>query len=177
MVVVLTIEYEVGVLLQGFTVSVIVTGLEDSSNLIRVMVLVSVSVAVYSEECRDVRVDRESVMVFRTRLVLSTRVRRVDVFVMMTRVGETVDDARGVDVLVRVIRVSEVVGDSRRVDVLVRVIRVCEMVEVARRVVVLMRVMRVSEAVDDARLVDDTVGETCKDTVEVVLTIVVVDRK
>lgn len=169
------VEYEVGVVLQGFTVSVTVTGLEDSSNLIRVMVLVSV--AVYSEEYIDVRVGRESVMVFSTRLVLSTQVRRVDVFVMMTRVGETADDARRVDVLVQVIRVSEVVGDARRVDILVRVMRVCEMVEVARRVVVLMRVMRVSEAVDDARLVDDTVGETCKDTVEMVLTTVVVDRK
>jgi hypothetical protein len=37
--------------------------------------------------------------------------------------------------------------------------------------------MRVSEAVDDARLVDDAVGETCKETVEMVLTTVVVERK
>jgi hypothetical protein len=169
------VEYKVGVVLQGLTVSVVVTGLEDSSNLIRVMVVVSV--AVYSEECIDVRVDREIVMVFSTRLVLSTRVRRVDVFVTMIRVGEAVDDATRVDFLVRVIRVSEVVGDETRVDVLVRVTRVCEMVEVARRVVVLIRVMRVSEAVDDARLVDRTVGETCKDTVEMVLATVVVDRK
>ena len=64
-----------------------------------------------------------------------------------------------------------------RVDVFVRVIRVNESVEVARRVVVLIRVIRVTEAVDDARLVEDAVGETCKETVERVLTTVVVERK
>jgi len=40
-----------------------------------------------------------------------------------------------------------------------------------------MRVTRVGEAVEDVRLVDDTVGATCKETVEMVLTTVVVERK
>ena len=66
-------ECEIGKLLQGFTVVVIVNGLEDSSNLIRVMVVVAV--AVYSGDCVAVRVDREIVMVFSTWLVLSPLVR------------------------------------------------------------------------------------------------------
>jgi hypothetical protein len=72
-----------------------------------------------------VRVDREIVMVFSPRLVLSTRVRRVEVMVRVIRVGEAVDD-------------STRVYDSIRVD--------------------------------------DTVGETCKECVEMVLTTVVVER-
>jgi hypothetical protein len=56
-VVVLTDECKVDVVLQGFTVVVIVVGLGDSLDLIRVMVMVIVS----SEECigvwLDVRVD------------------------------------------------------------------------------------------------------------------------
>jgi len=92
MVVVLKDVYRVGVVLQRLTVSVvIVAGLEDSSNVTRVMVLVAVTV--YSEECNDVRVDRESVKVFSTRLVLITLVRCVKVFVTMIRVTEAVDDA------------------------------------------------------------------------------------
>lgn len=185
---------KVDVVLQRFTVSVIVAGLEDSSNVTRVIVLVAVTV--YSGDSFTVRVDRESVMVFSTRLVLSTRVRCVDVLVRMIRVVETVDDARRVDVFVRVMRVSEgvdvairvdvlvrvakicdAVDDARCVDVCVRMIRVSETVDVPRRVVVLIRVIRVGEAVEDARLVDDTVGGPCKETVEMVLTIVVVERK
>ena len=137
MVVVLKEVCKVGVVLQRFTVSVIVAGLDDSSNVTRVIVLVAVTV--YSGDSFNLRVDRESVMVFSTRLVLSTRVRCVDVFVRMIRVIEAVDDAR--------------------------------------RVVVLVRVTRVGETVEDARLVDDAVGGPCKETVEMVLTTVVVERK
>lgn len=180
---------KVGVVLQRFTVSVIVAGLDDSSNVTRVIVLVAVTV--YSGDSFNLRVDRESVMVFSTRLVLSTRVRCVDVFVRMIRVIEavddarrvvvlvrvTVDDARRVDVFVWIVRVCEAVDDARCVDVCVRVIRVSETVDVPRRVVVLRRVTRVGETVEDARLVDDTVGGPCKETVEMVLTTVVVERK
>lgn len=195
MVVVLKDVCKAGVVLQRLTVSVvIVAGLEDSSNVTRVTVLVAVTV--YSGDSFNVRVDRESVMVFSTRLVLSTRVRCVDVLVRMIRVIEAVDDARRVDVFVRVMRVSERVDVATRVDVLVRVVRECEAVDdakcvdvcvcvirvrdtvdVPRRVVVLIRVMRVGEMGEGVRLVVDTVGGTSKETVEMVLTTVVVERK
>jgi hypothetical protein len=104
------------VVLQRFTVSVtIVVG--SSLNVTRVTVLVlvnvcseersdvwvdreSVSVLVFvcSVEWTDVRVDREIVMVFNPRLVLNTRVRRVEVMVRVIRVGEAVEDSTRVGV-------------------------------------------------------------------------------
>jgi hypothetical protein len=105
-VVVLTNECGVDVVLQRFTVSVtIVVG--ESLNLTRVTVLVLVNVC--SEEWSDVWVDREIVMVLSPRLVLSTRVRRVEVMVRVIRVGEAVDDSTRVDD-------SRLVDDSRGVD-------------------------------------------------------------
>jgi hypothetical protein len=78
------------VVLQRFTVSVM-TVVGESLNVTRVTVLVLVNVC--SEEWSDVRVDREIVMVFSPRLVLSTQVRRVEVMTRVIIVGEAVDDS------------------------------------------------------------------------------------